>query len=57
VAVGPDHIVGQTGEVREPGYVYVNGELWQARKPDGSPLEPGEHVRVERVDGLTLTVS
>jgi membrane-bound serine protease (ClpP class) len=57
VSVGPQHIVGKTGEVREGGLVFVNGELWQARTPDGSPLEPGEHVTVEGVDGLTLTVS
>jgi membrane-bound serine protease (ClpP class) len=56
-SVGPEHIVGQTGEVREAGLVFVNGELWQARSRDGAPLEPGEHVRVEGVDGLTLTVS
>jgi membrane-bound serine protease (ClpP class) len=57
VTVGPSSIVGKTGEVRDSGFVFVNGELWQARRPDGSPLKPGERVRVERVDGLTLTVS
>jgi len=57
VTVGPSSIVGKTGEVRDSGFVFVNGELWRARRPDGSPLEPGERVRVERVDGLTLTVS
>jgi membrane-bound serine protease (ClpP class) len=56
VSVGPQHIVGQTGEVRGDGFVYVNGELWQARATDGSRLEPGEHVTVQGVDGLTLTV-
>jgi membrane-bound serine protease (ClpP class) len=57
VTVGPGSIVGKTGEVREPDYVFVNGELWHARRPDGTPLEPGERVTVEGVDGLTLTVS
>ena len=57
VSVGPDHIVGMPGEVRTAGLVFVNGELWQAHRPDGSPLAPGEHVTVERIDGLTLTVS
>ena len=56
VTVGPQHIVGREGEVRRDGFVYVNGELWQARSADGSPLEPGAHVTVEGVDGLTLTV-
>ncbi len=57
VSVGPQHIVGMDGEVRASGLVFVNGELWQAHRRDGSPLEPGEHVKVEGLDGLTLTVS
>jgi len=56
VSVGPQQIVGRVAEVRGDGLVYVNGELWQARAADGSRLEPGEHVTVEGVDGLTLTV-
>jgi membrane-bound serine protease (ClpP class) len=56
VAVDPHGIVGAVGEVREGGYVYVNGELWRARTADGSPLKLGERVSVEDVDGLTLTV-
>ena len=57
VAVGPHGIIGAVGEVREGGYVYVNGELWRARSADGSPLKPGERVSVEEVEGLTLTVA
>ena len=57
VAVDPRGIVGAVGEVREGGYVYVNGELWRARSADGSPLSPGERVSVEQVEGLTLTVA
>src|SRR5262249_45433317 len=49
VSVGPQQVVGLTGEVREGGLVFVNGELWQARTPDGTPLEPGERVTVEGV--------
>jgi membrane-bound serine protease (ClpP class) len=56
VSVGPQHIVGQTGEVRRDGFVFVNGELWRAHTADGSRLEPGDHVTVEAVEGLTLTV-
>ncbi len=33
------------GVVREGGFVYVNGELWQRRSADA--LQPGERVRVE----------
>ena len=56
VTVGPQSIVGRTGEVRAPGLVYVNGELWQAHADDASDLVPGEQVEVEAVQGLQLTV-
>ncbi|HEY5100291.1 MAG TPA: nodulation protein NfeD [Gaiellaceae bacterium] len=56
VTVGPQTIVGKTGEVRAPGLVFVNGELWQAHAEDNSELVPGEHVAVESVHGLHLTV-
>ncbi len=56
VAVGPQLIAGSVGEVRENGLVYVNGELWQARTTGGEALLPGDHVRVESLDGLVLTV-
>ena len=36
--------------------MFVDGELWRARRADGRDLVPGEHVRVEAVDGLELTV-
>ena len=42
------------GVVREGGLVFVNGELWRARSPE--PLEAGQRVEVDRLDGLTLTV-
>jgi membrane-bound serine protease (ClpP class) len=56
VAVGPQLIAGAVGEVRGDGLVNVNGELWQARAAGGEDLRPGERVRVESLDGLTLTV-
>ena len=49
-------IVGRTGEVRAPGLVFVNGELWHARTDDETELVPGEQVEIESVDGLELTV-
>jgi membrane-bound serine protease (ClpP class) len=52
--VGPQEIVGMEGVVREGGFVYVNGELWQTSS--GEALQPGERVRVEGVDGLHLRV-
>ena len=54
--VSPQAIAGATGEVRRDGMVFVNGELWQARTSTGEPLQPGERVEVESLDGLTLTV-
>jgi membrane-bound serine protease (ClpP class) len=54
--VGPSRVVGEEAVVRSPGQVLVAGELWQARRADGSDLVPGDHVQVEAVDGLELTV-
>jgi membrane-bound serine protease (ClpP class) len=56
IRVGPQMIVGKTGEVRAPGLVFVNGELWKAHAEDDSELVPGEQVEVEAVRGLELTV-
>jgi membrane-bound serine protease (ClpP class) len=56
VTVGPTRVLGADGVVRTPGQVFVEGELWRARRADGGQLVPGEHVRVEAVDGLELTV-
>jgi membrane-bound serine protease (ClpP class) len=49
-------LIGAEGIVREDGHVFVRGELWQAKSEDGAPLEPGEHVRVDGMQGLQLTV-
>jgi len=58
VTVGPQRIVGQAGEVRRDGFVFVNGELWRAHTAGGGALEEGETVRVEGIeDGLVLVVS
>jgi membrane-bound serine protease (ClpP class) len=55
VSVGPQTIVGERGEVRRPGYVFVHGELWRARSDE--PLEPGDAVEVEGIEeGLVLDV-
>jgi membrane-bound serine protease (ClpP class) len=56
VSVGPLRVVGAEAVVRTPGQVFVEGELWRARRSDGRALVPGEHVRVESVEGLELTV-
>jgi membrane protein implicated in regulation of membrane protease activity len=54
--VQPTRVVGAEAVVRSPGQVFVGGELWRARRADGSDLVPGDHVQVEAVDGLELTV-
>jgi len=54
VSVGPQEIVGMEGVVREGGLVFVRGELWRAQSQD--PLTPGQRVRVDGLDGLTLRV-
>lgn len=54
-------LAGSVGEVSvrlaPAGEVRVAGEAWHAELSDGGELGQGEHVRVERVDGLTLVVT
>jgi membrane protein implicated in regulation of membrane protease activity len=57
VKTGPQTLVGASGEVRESGLVFADGELWRAHTNDGSQLRPGERVEVEALDGLELTVT
>jgi membrane-bound serine protease (ClpP class) len=54
VAVGPEEIVGMEGVVRDSGLVFVHGELWRVRSD--APLAAGQRVRVDAVEGLTLSV-
>jgi membrane-bound serine protease (ClpP class) len=49
VTVGPQTIVGEIGQARRDDLVFVHGELWRARPLDGSPLRPGQQVRVAGV--------
>jgi membrane-bound serine protease (ClpP class) len=60
---GADGLIGRIGVVRREvsplGDVFVDGELWRARRSwadDGLALEEGQHIVVERVEGLTLSV-
>ena len=54
VTVGPQQIVGMEGIVRDDGLIAIRGELWRAQSTDR--LAPGERVRVDALDGLTLDV-
>jgi membrane-bound serine protease (ClpP class) len=56
VTVGASSMVGATGIARGDRLVFVNGELWQAVSEDGAPLEPGQRVAVDDVQGLRLVV-
>jgi len=57
VTVGSHTMVGEVGEVRGDGLVFVNGELWRARVNRDEPLKPGTRIRVEGVDpALVLDV-
>ena len=56
-----DRLLGRKATAREPlrplGYVQLRGELWSAEVvKGGDPVEVGEEVTVEAVDGLTLRV-
>lgn len=61
---GPEGLISHLGVVRNwgdpTGQVVVDGALWKARRSwaDEEPdeLHPGDHVVVERLDGLTLVV-
>ena len=57
VEVGELLLAGHPAVVRRDGLVFVNGELWRARRDDGAPLRVGDEVDVERVEGLELVVT
>jgi membrane-bound serine protease (ClpP class) len=61
VKTGVQTLVGRRAEVREPldpvGQVFVAGALWRARAAGGNGRpRPGDRVRIEGVEGLTLIV-
>ena len=49
----PATVIGRPSKAA--GGRMVHGERWRARSP--AALEPGDRVRVDRLDGLTLDVS
>lgn len=61
VRTGAEELVGALAEARSTldpeGQVWIEGALWRARLAgDGGPVRLGDRVRVDAVDGLTLTV-
>jgi membrane-bound serine protease (ClpP class) len=57
---GAESLVGALATTRSDlsptGTVYLKGEWWEA-EADGAPIEAGEQVRVESVDGFRLRVT
>ncbi|MEX1220445.1 MAG: NfeD family protein [Solirubrobacterales bacterium] len=62
---GWEELIGSTGAIRSGrlrddrsvAQVFVNGALWEARlSSESDPVEMGDTVKVEQVDGLTLVV-
>jgi membrane protein implicated in regulation of membrane protease activity len=55
---GAEAMIGEEATVvsacRPLGEVRVQGELWQARCDEGA--DPGDTVRIEAIEGLTLVV-
>ena len=49
-AVGVDNTEGT-------GIVKVEGSTWTARSSDGSRIEKGSNITVDRIDGVKLMVS
>lgn len=61
VQTGAEKIVGSKGEARSAidpdGRVWLGGTVWSARLAEGAgPIQLGDRVRVEAVEGLTLVV-
>lgn len=61
VRTGAEQLVGSGAEARSSiaptGRVWLEGTIWSARLAEGaSPIDAGDRVRVEAVDGLTLVV-
>ena len=56
---GAEAMIGETAQVvtecRPRGQVRVRGELWEAVADEGA--DPGDTVRIEAIDGLTLIVA
>jgi membrane-bound serine protease (ClpP class) len=59
VTTGAEGLVGERADVivrcAPLGRVRLRGEIWNARSEE--PVESGEEVRVEAVEGLTLVVA
>ena len=62
ITMGTAGYIGRSAFVLETvtqhgGRVKVGGETWTAKSSDPEPHEPGEEVRVVRIDGATAVVT
>jgi membrane protein implicated in regulation of membrane protease activity len=56
--IGLEGIVEETVDNTEgTGIVKVEGSTWTARSSDGSRIEKGSNITVDRIDGVKLMVS
>lgn len=51
------NMIGRIATVTDNGYVKIAGELWRAEPADDVELIKGDHVTIDRVDGLTVHVT
>jgi len=61
VRTGTEEMIGATAEARSSidpdGQAWYGGTIWSARLAEGAtPIQRGDKVRVEAVEGLTLVV-
>jgi membrane-bound serine protease (ClpP class) len=61
IRTGTEEMIGSSAEARSSidpeGRVWLGGTIWSARlAPGADPVQLGDRVRVEAVDGLTLVV-
>lgn len=61
VRTGTEEMIGASAEARSSidpdGRVWLGGTIWSARLAEGAaPVQLGDRVKVEAVDGLTLVV-
>jgi membrane-bound ClpP family serine protease len=61
VQTGTEELIGSIAEARSAlspeGRVWAGGTVWSARLPNGAgTVRPGDRVRIDAVEGLTLVV-
>ncbi len=54
--IGPNALIGQTGQMRTAESAQVGSELWSVAAVDGAPLNAGDPIEVIGVRGLRLLV-